>query len=72
MSVYVLYLFGAFAPETRAVELDCPDDATAIREALRHAGRQTMELWEGRRMIQRFPGAAEAAPEGPTIRLGIA
>jgi hypothetical protein len=72
VSVYVLYLFGTFAPETRAVELDCPDDETAIREAQRYAGRQGMELWDGARMVRHFPGAAQMQPARPAIRLGIA
>lgn len=59
MAYYRLYLLSS--ADGRFVgfeEIEAADDVEAVRRAETHAGRQTLELWCGKRKVKSFPISA--------------
>jgi hypothetical protein len=65
MPDYKLYCLNAAGRITKRVDLlGCADDAAAIREAANQQGLLGMELWNGSRLVKRFP-PLERRPDKP-------
>lgn len=59
MAYYRLYLLsGADGRFVGFEEIEAADDVEAVRLAEAHAGRQTRELWCGKRKVKSFPAAS--------------
>jgi hypothetical protein len=54
MPVYCAYIVGLHDRTIGAVQLDCIDDASAIKSARRLVDRHDMELWQTDRPVARF------------------
>jgi hypothetical protein len=59
MAHYRLYFLRPDNRIGRALDLDCPNDETAITIVGQHDHSHAMELWSGKRKVRYFP-----APEG--------
>jgi hypothetical protein len=55
MTTYRLRFLNAAGRSFRGVDLDCPDDASAIARADRYARGRPMELWSGARVVKAYP-----------------
>jgi hypothetical protein len=64
---YRLYFLDPDGKVVHAVELQCPNDDSALQLAETHADGRPMELWSLKRRVRTFP--ARAVPPEPTIRL---
>lgn len=62
MASYRLYFLNAAGRSFRGVDLDSPDDASAIARADRYPRNRPMELWAGSRVVKAYP-AAKAVPD---------
>lgn len=54
MTHYRLYFFDERDHISRAVDIECIDDAEAIASVDDHPHRYAIELWQGARRIHRF------------------
>ena len=52
---YRLYFLGRDSHIRAAVVLDCETDADAEEQALTRADGRMMEVWDGARLVRRFP-----------------
>ncbi|THD77917.1 MAG: hypothetical protein E7812_12025 [Phenylobacterium sp.] len=57
MTAYRLYLLAKTGRIERALDLECADDAQAIREAETRAAGALAELWSGKRIVKKFSAA---------------
>ena len=51
---YRLYYLNEGGSIWRAVDLDCVDDETALKEAAKHLSQWGLELWQGTRVVARL------------------
>jgi hypothetical protein len=59
MSVYHAYIVGSHSRFIGAVQMDCVDDAAAIKSASRLVDRHDVELWQMDRPVVRFDAASK-------------
>ncbi|HEX4504970.1 MAG TPA: hypothetical protein VH722_04500 [Alphaproteobacteria bacterium] len=62
MPDYRLYFLDSDGKISHAVELQCPDDDSAIQLVSSHADGRDMELWSLKRCIRAFPGGVGLSP----------
>ena len=56
VAYYRLYMLGTVDGRFVGIEeIEAEDDVDAVRLAERHAGRQPLELWCGKRRVKRIP-----------------
>ncbi len=58
MPGYRLQFLNSEGKPTRAIELECVDDAQAVAVVQEHLIHDPMELWEGERLVRRFGAPA--------------
>jgi hypothetical protein len=59
MTDYRVYVLGSDGHIVNAIQLDCPDDSTAIQTAKQYINGHDIELWLRDRKIAKF----DAKPE---------
>jgi hypothetical protein len=72
---YRLYFLDPAGHIGKAVELDCEDDAQAIRGVEPHRDGRAMELWQTDRLVKTYPAdrrGAEPPRRSPPHRPGAA
>jgi hypothetical protein len=62
---YRVYPVGESGHYIGRLEIDCPDDETALGRAKEIADGHAVELWEGKRFIARLDGQSASAAETP-------
>ena len=54
MAGYRLKFLDAQGEQRHGIDLECDDDAHAIRVVQEHLVHDRMELWQGERLVKRF------------------
>lgn len=55
MPHYRLYFLNGRSQILKAMDLECRDDEEALTTIAEHRRKHHLELWQGRRLIGRFP-----------------
>lgn len=64
MPAYRFYLLNGHGHIVHRVDLDCSTDDEAIAAVEGHRRSGAMELWDGARVVRRFPPNVERGPGG--------
>ena len=67
MADYRAYVLDVDGHITERLDLDCADDAEAVRLARRRLKDPDIEVWQGARMVARFSNGAHPPDRGPLI-----
>jgi len=59
MGHYRLYFLDEQGRINRALDLECADDEEAVSRVSEHRYQYGLELWEGARLVKRFPASEE-------------
>ena len=55
MAHYRFQILGPSGEVEHAIDLECETEQEAVSAIVRHRGHEALELWEGERLVAKFP-----------------